>query len=212
MDMEPSLTPKPMPASAAKLPLDHTNKLFGIVYITLTGVIDTIVPAASLWLWVGNLMSYFIKLASILWWSLSTQSATRQFPNTSKPADQGWFPDTHKAVIRHKFQALMKIGGTKMAKKPKKQVSYQIKNMYPIMLVLLQQDPYLQMTEVCCLLRLHCIFIACCTAQLWIHRLVVGILALINQPDCHSPCQSLAGLPQGRQAGPGRPCTQLALL
>ncbi|KAJ9088427.1 hypothetical protein DSO57_1023235 [Entomophthora muscae] len=30
MDMEPPVTPKPMPASAAKLPLDHTNKLFGI--------------------------------------------------------------------------------------------------------------------------------------------------------------------------------------
>ncbi|KAJ9052554.1 hypothetical protein DSO57_1033046 [Entomophthora muscae] len=28
--MEPPVTPKPMPASAAKLPLDHTNKLFGI--------------------------------------------------------------------------------------------------------------------------------------------------------------------------------------
>ncbi|KAJ9087654.1 hypothetical protein DSO57_1030959 [Entomophthora muscae] len=47
MDMEPPVTPKPIPASAAELPLDHTNKLFGIVYITLTGVIDTIVPAAS---------------------------------------------------------------------------------------------------------------------------------------------------------------------
>ncbi|KAJ9073609.1 hypothetical protein DSO57_1014386 [Entomophthora muscae] len=35
MDMEPPVTPKPMPASTAKLPLDHTNKLFGIVYITL---------------------------------------------------------------------------------------------------------------------------------------------------------------------------------
>ncbi|KAJ9087854.1 hypothetical protein DSO57_1028935 [Entomophthora muscae] len=41
--MKPPITPKPMPASATKLPLDHTNKLFGTVYITLTGVIDTIV-------------------------------------------------------------------------------------------------------------------------------------------------------------------------
>ncbi|KAJ9057696.1 hypothetical protein DSO57_1020169 [Entomophthora muscae] len=93
MDMEPPVTPKPMPASAAELPLDHTNKLFRIVYITLTGVIDTIVPAAGLWLWVGKLMSYLIKLAPILWWALPSQSATRQFPNTSKPANQGWFPD-----------------------------------------------------------------------------------------------------------------------
>ncbi|KAJ9055677.1 hypothetical protein DSO57_1001119 [Entomophthora muscae] len=93
MDMEPPVTPKPMPASAAKLPLDHTNKLFGIAYITLTGIIDTIVPAISLWLWVGKSMSYLIKLAPILWWALPTQSATCQFPNTSKLASQGWFPD-----------------------------------------------------------------------------------------------------------------------
>ncbi|KAJ9075933.1 hypothetical protein DSO57_1030921 [Entomophthora muscae] len=93
MDMEPPVNPKPMPASAAKLPLDHTNKLFGIVYITLTGVIDTIVPATGLWLWVGKSMSYLIKLAQILWWALPTQSATCQFPNTSKLANQGWFPE-----------------------------------------------------------------------------------------------------------------------
>ncbi|KAJ9058480.1 hypothetical protein DSO57_1011856 [Entomophthora muscae] len=93
MDMEPPLIPKPMPSSAAKLPLDHINKLFGIVYITLTGVIDTIVPGASLFLWVGKSMSYLIKLAPILWWALPTQSATCQFPNASKLANQGWFPD-----------------------------------------------------------------------------------------------------------------------
>ncbi|KAJ9070528.1 hypothetical protein DSO57_1007152 [Entomophthora muscae] len=67
LDMKPPVTPKPIPPSATKHPLDHTNKLFGIVYFTLTGVIDTIVPAASLWSWVGKSMPYLIKLAPILW-------------------------------------------------------------------------------------------------------------------------------------------------
>ncbi|KAJ9058040.1 hypothetical protein DSO57_1016562 [Entomophthora muscae] len=83
-----------IPASAAELPLDHTNKLFEIVYITLTGVIDTIVPAVGPWSLVGKSMSYLIKLAPILWWALLTQSATRQFPNGSNSVDQGWFLDT----------------------------------------------------------------------------------------------------------------------
>ncbi|KAJ9088981.1 hypothetical protein DSO57_1017588 [Entomophthora muscae] len=95
MDMEPPVTLKPMPASAAKLPLNHTNKLFGIVYITLMGVIDTIVPATGLWSWVGKSMPYLIKLAPILWWALPTQSATCQFPKASKPANQGWFPESY---------------------------------------------------------------------------------------------------------------------
>ncbi|KAJ9071908.1 hypothetical protein DSO57_1032650 [Entomophthora muscae] len=93
LDMGPPVTPKPMPASAAELPLDHTNKLFGIVYITLTGVIDTIVLTTGPWSWMGKLMPYLIKLAPILWWALPTQSATCQFPNASEPADQVWFPD-----------------------------------------------------------------------------------------------------------------------
>ncbi|KAJ9081186.1 hypothetical protein DSO57_1017375 [Entomophthora muscae] len=100
--MEPPVTPKPMPAAAIKLPLDHINKLFGIVYITLTGVIDNIVPAAGLWSWVGKSMSYLIKLAPILWWALLFQSATCQFSNASEPADQGWFPDRDGCtLIRH---------------------------------------------------------------------------------------------------------------
>ncbi|KAJ9072710.1 hypothetical protein DSO57_1024426 [Entomophthora muscae] len=64
-----------MPLSAAELTLDHTNKLFRIVYITLTGEIDTIFPTAGLWSWVGKSMSYLIKLVTILWCALPTQSA-----------------------------------------------------------------------------------------------------------------------------------------
>ncbi|KAJ9077833.1 hypothetical protein DSO57_1012871 [Entomophthora muscae] len=41
LSMELPVTPKPMPASSSNLPTNHTGKLFGIVYITLTGVIDT---------------------------------------------------------------------------------------------------------------------------------------------------------------------------
>ncbi|KAJ9073643.1 hypothetical protein DSO57_1014069 [Entomophthora muscae] len=52
--MESPVTPKPMSASLPDLPTDHTGKLFGIVYIILIGVIDTIIPAASPWSWVGK--------------------------------------------------------------------------------------------------------------------------------------------------------------
>ncbi|KAJ9059866.1 hypothetical protein DSO57_1037052 [Entomophthora muscae] len=107
LDMGPPVTPKPMSASAAELSMDHTNKPFGIIYNTLTGVIDTIVPATGLWFWMDKSMSYLIKLAPILWWALLTQSATHQFPNASKLADQSWFPDSiidyslNKAQVKH---------------------------------------------------------------------------------------------------------------
>ncbi|KAJ9049224.1 hypothetical protein DSO57_1026825 [Entomophthora muscae] len=94
LDMKPPVTPKPMLTSAPGLPLDHTNKLFGIVYITLTGVIDTIIPAAGLWSWVGKSMPYLIKLAPILWWALPAKPVACVFPENDGPAAQGWLPDT----------------------------------------------------------------------------------------------------------------------
>ncbi|KAJ9049468.1 hypothetical protein DSO57_1024045 [Entomophthora muscae] len=72
--MELPMTPKPMPASAPDLPANHTGKLFGIVYITLTGVIDTIILAASPWSWVGKAASYFLKLARLLLWALPARN------------------------------------------------------------------------------------------------------------------------------------------
>ncbi|KAJ9069630.1 hypothetical protein DSO57_1016442 [Entomophthora muscae] len=46
LHMEPPVTPKPMTATYPVLPINHTGKLFGIVHIILTGVIDTIILAA----------------------------------------------------------------------------------------------------------------------------------------------------------------------
>ncbi|KAJ9051367.1 hypothetical protein DSO57_1005077 [Entomophthora muscae] len=43
-----------MPASAPNLPTNHPGKLFRIVYITLTGAIDTMIPAAGLWSWLPS--------------------------------------------------------------------------------------------------------------------------------------------------------------
>ncbi|KAJ9073610.1 hypothetical protein DSO57_1014387 [Entomophthora muscae] len=64
--MKPPVTPKSMPASSPNPPTDYTGKLFGIVSITLTGVMDTIIPAASPWSWVGKSFPYLFKLVPLL--------------------------------------------------------------------------------------------------------------------------------------------------
>ncbi|KAJ9086261.1 hypothetical protein DSO57_1006146 [Entomophthora muscae] len=91
--MNPPVTPKPMPASSPNLPTDHTDKLFGIVYITLTGVIDTIILAASLWSWLGKSFSYLFKLAPLLWWVLSTKTPAQITLENNRPAAQDWIPE-----------------------------------------------------------------------------------------------------------------------
>ncbi|KAJ9069246.1 hypothetical protein DSO57_1020333 [Entomophthora muscae] len=100
--MELPMTPKPMPASLPGLPTDHTGKLFENVSITPVRVIDTIIPAAGPWFWVGKSMSYLIKLALILWWALSAKPAAFVFPENDGPAAQGWIPD----------RGAMKAGGS----------------------------------------------------------------------------------------------------
>ncbi|KAJ9086640.1 hypothetical protein DSO57_1001920 [Entomophthora muscae] len=98
--MELSVTPKPMPTFSSNLPTDHTGKLFRIVYITLTGVIDTIILAAGLWSWVGKPISYLFKLASFLWWALSAKNQAQVTPENNGPAAQDWIPDKLENKIR----------------------------------------------------------------------------------------------------------------
>ncbi|KAJ9085781.1 hypothetical protein DSO57_1010587 [Entomophthora muscae] len=87
LSMEPPVTPKPMSTSAPDLLTDHTDKLFGIVYITLTGAIDTIIPAAGLWSW----------LALLLWWALPAKKPAQVTSENNRLAAQDWIPDTHPA-------------------------------------------------------------------------------------------------------------------
>ncbi|KAJ9071170.1 hypothetical protein DSO57_1000175 [Entomophthora muscae] len=95
--MEPPVTPKPMPASSPDLLTGHTIKLFGIVYITLTGVVDTIILAAGLWSLVGKSASYLLKLAPLLWWPCLQKPRPKLSPKTAgQPPKSGFLTQTGK--------------------------------------------------------------------------------------------------------------------
>ncbi|KAJ9085639.1 hypothetical protein DSO57_1012011 [Entomophthora muscae] len=85
-----------MPPYLPDLPTDHLGKLFGIVYITLTGAIDTIIPAAGPWSLVGKLASYLLKLAPLLWWALPTKNLAQVTSENDRPAAQDWIPDNYQ--------------------------------------------------------------------------------------------------------------------
>ncbi|KAJ9076978.1 hypothetical protein DSO57_1021165 [Entomophthora muscae] len=87
-----------MPASSPDLLTNHTGKLFGIVYITLTGVIDTIIPVTGPWSWVKKSASYLFKLAPLLWWALPTKNLARVTPENDRPAAQDWIPDNKQHI------------------------------------------------------------------------------------------------------------------
>ncbi|KAJ9060656.1 hypothetical protein DSO57_1028606 [Entomophthora muscae] len=67
-------------------------QLLGVLYITLTGLVDSMVPNSRPWSLLGQSVSYIIKLEPILWWALPSSLAAPhpKLPNASTYA---WLPD-----------------------------------------------------------------------------------------------------------------------
>ncbi|KAJ9081606.1 hypothetical protein DSO57_1012933 [Entomophthora muscae] len=70
-----------------------STQIFGVMYITLTGLIDSMVPASRPWALLGKLVSYIVKLAPVLWWALPAGPVGR-LPASSQENPTGWIPDT----------------------------------------------------------------------------------------------------------------------
>ncbi|KAJ9088290.1 hypothetical protein DSO57_1024546 [Entomophthora muscae] len=84
--MELPVTPKSIPDSSPDLPTNHT------------GVIDTIIPATSLWSWVRKSVSYLFKLAPLLWWALPAKNPAQVTPENNRLDAQDWIPDNWKSL------------------------------------------------------------------------------------------------------------------
>ncbi|KAJ9074219.1 hypothetical protein DSO57_1008745 [Entomophthora muscae] len=83
------LTPQPNhPQESVAANKSTFTQIFGVMYITLTGLIDSMLPASGPWALLGKLLSYIVKLAPILWWALPAGPASSQEPPT------GWIPGT----------------------------------------------------------------------------------------------------------------------
>ncbi|KAJ9061268.1 hypothetical protein DSO57_1022324 [Entomophthora muscae] len=87
------LTPRPdrplEPTAAAKT---TSTQLFGVLYITLTGLVDSMVPNSGPWSLLGQSVSYIIKLAPILWWALPTGLAAPH-PKPPNASSYDWLPE-----------------------------------------------------------------------------------------------------------------------
>ncbi|KAJ9072431.1 hypothetical protein DSO57_1027581 [Entomophthora muscae] len=92
--MTPSLTlqldcPIEPPTTAKTM----SNQLFGVLYTTLTGMVDSMVPDSGPWSFLGRSVSYIIKLAPILWWALPTGPVV-PCPEPLNSSTYAWLPDT----------------------------------------------------------------------------------------------------------------------
>ncbi|KAJ9048416.1 hypothetical protein DSO57_1035278 [Entomophthora muscae] len=78
-------TPKPTPPTA--------NQYAGVAYITLAGLVDTMVPAAGPWALVGQSASYLIKLAPHLRWALPSSQQSKLAAKANRPSHGTRYPD-----------------------------------------------------------------------------------------------------------------------
>ncbi|KAJ9083905.1 hypothetical protein DSO57_1029834 [Entomophthora muscae] len=83
-----------------------STQIFGVMYITLTGLIDSMVPASRPWALLGKLLSYIIKLAPILWWALPAGPAGC-LPASSQEPPTGWIPDTTNNIFNSTSLSLL---------------------------------------------------------------------------------------------------------
>ncbi|KAJ9062067.1 hypothetical protein DSO57_1014690 [Entomophthora muscae] len=94
-DMKAPPTPKPdrlQPTPGLTPPI--ANKYAGIAYITLAGLVDTMVPAAGPWALVGQSASYLIKLAPLLWWALPSSQQSKLAAKANRPSPGTQYPDS----------------------------------------------------------------------------------------------------------------------
>ncbi|KAJ9051733.1 hypothetical protein DSO57_1001999 [Entomophthora muscae] len=88
------LTPQPnRPQESIAANESISTQIFGVMYITLTGLIDLMVPASRPWALLGKLLSYIVKLAPILWWALPAGPAGRP------PASSQEFPQAGSLTL-----------------------------------------------------------------------------------------------------------------
>ncbi|KAJ9058896.1 hypothetical protein DSO57_1007576 [Entomophthora muscae] len=98
--MTPPLNPRPdRPIKTPSAAETMSTQLFGVLYITLTGMMDSMVPTSGPWSLLGQSMPYIIKLAPILWWALPA-GLVQPYPEPPNASTYAWIPDTMSLVYR----------------------------------------------------------------------------------------------------------------
>ncbi|KAJ9069091.1 hypothetical protein DSO57_1021985 [Entomophthora muscae] len=79
--MAPPLTPKPtISAPPTSGTTGHNSQFLGVLYLVLTGLIDSALPAAGPWAVAGKALSYLVKLDPIIWWAMPIPASTPPSP------------------------------------------------------------------------------------------------------------------------------------
>ncbi|KAJ9053377.1 hypothetical protein DSO57_1024766 [Entomophthora muscae] len=108
--MTPPLTLRPdCPQESMAASESTSTQLFGVMYITLTGLVDSMVPSNGLWAILGKSLSYIVKLALILWWALPSRPVGRPPASSQEPPWDGPLtnPQCTSSLLCQRLQVYM---------------------------------------------------------------------------------------------------------
>ncbi|KAJ9063505.1 hypothetical protein DSO57_1000086 [Entomophthora muscae] len=105
------LTPQPdRPMEPPITAMTMSTQLFGVLYITLTVMVDNMMPNSGPWSLLGLSVSYIIKLALILWWALPTDP-TILSPESTNASTYAWLPEISPRGLQiqetHQLRAML---------------------------------------------------------------------------------------------------------
>ncbi|KAJ9086808.1 hypothetical protein DSO57_1000431 [Entomophthora muscae] len=108
--MEPPLTPKlaistPHTSDAT----GQSSQFLGVLYLALTGLIDSALPASGPWAVAGKALSYLVKLGLIIWWAMPVPALTP--PSPSGAPWYSWYPDSSLGMYNWRGSSGFNIGG-----------------------------------------------------------------------------------------------------
>ncbi|KAJ9082316.1 hypothetical protein DSO57_1005765 [Entomophthora muscae] len=90
---EPPLAPKPTistpPTSDAT---GHSSQFLGVLYLALSGLIDSALPAEGPWAVAGKALSYLVKLGPIIWWTMPVPAY--DYPSPEGASQYSRYPDS----------------------------------------------------------------------------------------------------------------------
>ncbi|KAJ9067332.1 hypothetical protein DSO57_1000245 [Entomophthora muscae] len=92
----PKLTISIPPTSNAT---GQSSQFLGVLYLALTGLIDSALPAAGPWDVAGKALSYLVKLGPTIWWAMSVPILTPPLP--AGAPRYSWYPDSYTSLTAH---------------------------------------------------------------------------------------------------------------
>ncbi|KAJ9081692.1 hypothetical protein DSO57_1011940 [Entomophthora muscae] len=99
--MTPSLTPRPNhPQESVDTTESTSTQIFGVMYITLTGLINYLVPYSRPWAILRKSLSCIAKLAPILCWALSSGPVGRLTASSQEPTTDVTVVNQMEGIVR----------------------------------------------------------------------------------------------------------------